>query len=165
MATIKLILQQPYVSNPEKDTKGKTKKLNPRDTRLYCFLILNRDNVIKIKTEFVILPKEWDFAIQGKKERLAGSIEFNKKLKNLRGDIWDKYQSLIEQYPDISFVHLSRTLKEYGKTKEIPMLNNTKDVLQVLDEYIESLEGQVATTTTVSYTTLKKSLTKFAEGN
>lgn len=165
MATVKLILQQPYESNPEKDAIGKAKKLNPRETRLYCFLILDRDNVIKIKTEFVILPKEWDFSIQGKKERLAGSIEFNKKLKNLRGDIWDKYQSLIEQYPDISFVHLSRTLKEYGKTKEIPMLNNTKDVLQVLDDYIESLEGQVASTTIKKYTTLKNSLTEFGNGN
>lgn len=165
MATIKLILQQPYESNPAKFAKGIPKKLNPRETRLYCFLILDRDNVIKIKTEFVILPKEWDFSIQGKKERLAGSIEFNKKLKNLRGDIWDKYQSLIEQYPDISFVHLSRTLKEYGKTKEIPMLNITKDVLQVLDEYIESLDGQVAATTIKKYTTLKNSLQKFGEGN
>jgi len=165
MATIKLILQQPYESNPAKDIKGKIKKLNPRETRLYCFLILDRDNVIKIKTEYVILPKEWDFAIQGKKERLAGSIEFNKKLKKLRGDIWEKYQSLIEQYPDISFVQLSRTLKEYGKTKEIPILNNNKDVLPVLDEYIASLEGQVAATTIKKYTTLKNSLTKFGEGN
>lgn len=163
MPTIKLILQQPYSPNPDKEIK--IKKLNPRETRLYCFLILERKSVIKIKTEFVILPKEWDFAIQGKKERLAGSIEFNKKLKKLRGDIWDKYQSLIEQYPDISFIQLSRTLKEYGKTKEIPMLNFNKDVLPVLDEYIESLEGQVAVTTIKKYTTLKNSLTKLGESN
>lgn len=165
MATIKLILQQPYETNPDRQAKGMSKRPNLKETRLYCFLILNRDNVIKIKTEYVIYPKEWDFSIHGKKERLAGSIEFNKKLKNLRDDIWNKYQSLVEQYPDISFLQLSRTLKEYGKTKEIPMLNFNKDVLPVLDEYIESLKGQVAINTIKKYTTLKNSLTKFGEEN
>jgi hypothetical protein len=97
MATIKLILQQPYIKTPETDSKKKTKKLNPKETRLYCFVILNRDNVIKIKTEFVIFPKEWDFEIQGRIEKRAGAIEFNKKLRNLRSDIWDKYQDLVDK--------------------------------------------------------------------
>lgn len=165
MATIKLILQKPYISSPDKAAKKTTKKLNSKETRLYCFVILNRDNVIKIKTEFVIFPKEWDFDIQGKNEKRAGAIEFNKKLKNLRGDIWDKYQSLIDKYPDIQFEQLSRSLKEYGKTKEIPMLNNSKDLFQVLDEYIDSLQGQVAPGTIKKYTTLKNSLLDFVKGN
>jgi integrase len=165
MATIKLILQKPYITSPEKVGKKTTKKLNPKETRLYCFVILNRDNVIKVKTEYVIFPKEWDFGIQGKNEKRAGAIEFNKKLKALRSDIWDKYQSLIDQNHDISFEQLSRSLKEYGKTKEIPMLNNSKDLFQVLDEYIASLEGQVALGTIKKYTSLKNSLLDFVKGS
>jgi integrase len=163
MPTIKLILQQPYATNPDKEIK--TKKLNPRETRLYCFLILDRDRVIKIKTEFVIRPKEWDFAIQGKIERHAGSIEFNKKLNTLRNDLWGEYQRLIEDFPDISFDHLSRKLKDYGKTREIPISKDTKSVAAVLDEYIETLKGQVAPGTIKKYTTLKNSLEEFSKGN
>lgn len=161
MPTIKLILQQPYISNPDKEIK--TKKLNPKETRLYCFLILDRDRVIKIKTEFVIRPKEWNFSIQGKIERLAGSIEFNKKLNTLRDDLWAQYQKIIEDYPDISFDHLSRKLKEYGKTREIPFSKKTKDVAGVLEEYIESLTGHVASGTIKKYTTLKNSLEEFGK--
>jgi integrase len=164
MPTIKLILQQPYTAI-QQDKGTKNKKLNPRETRLYCFLILDRERVIKIKTEFVILPQEWDFSIQGKKERLAGSIEFNKKLKKLRDDIWDKYQDTIADFPDISFDHLSRKMKEYGKTREIPVSNNAKDVAAVLDEYIESLKGQVSENTIKKFTTLKNSLEQFGKGN
>ena len=163
MPTIKLILQQPYTSNPDKEIK--TKKLNPRETRLYCFLILDRKRVIKIKTEFVIRPKEWDFSIQGKIERHAGSIEFNKKLNTLRDDLWGEYQKIVEDFPDISFDHLSRKLKDYGKTREIPFSKNTKDVAAVLDEYIETLNGQVAPGTIKKYTTLKNSLEEFGKGN
>lgn len=163
MPTIKLILQQPYAPNPDKEIK--TKKLNPRETRLYCFLILDRERVIKVKTEFVIRPKEWDFAIQGKIERHAGSIEFNKKLNALRDDLWNQYQQIVEDYPDISFDHLSRKLKEYGKTREIPISKNTKGVAEVLNEYIDSLEGQVASGTIKKFTTLKNSLEEFGKEN
>ena len=104
MATVKLILQQPYKTpsheegkaSTTKDGKKRPKPLNPKETRLYVFLILDRTHFIKIKTEYVIYPKEWDFDIQGKKEILAGSIEFNGNLRKLRDDIWKKYQELIE---------------------------------------------------------------------
>lgn len=163
MATVKLLLQQPYISGQA--NKLKSKKLNPKETRLYCFLILDRDHVIKIKTEHVIFPKEWDFEIQGKRERLAGSIEFNSKLQKLRKEILDKYQNLIEEHPDMSFVEVARVLKEYGRSKEIPMLDKNRDVIQVLDEYITSLEGAVSPLTIKKFTTLKNSLKKFGEDN
>jgi integrase len=165
MATVKLILQQPYLVNTDKNRLSDHKKLNPRETRLYCFLIIDRDHLVKIKTEYVILPKEWDFDIHGKKEKLAGSIEYNKKLKKLRDDIWDKYKELVDEFPEISFQQLSKAMKEYGKTKEIPMLKHTKDFFQVLDEYITSLEGQVAARTIMKFTTLKNSLNDFISDN
>lgn len=178
MATVKLILQQPYKTAPAKeraeyDKAGQSagngtkqaKKLNPNETRLYCFVIIDRDHIIKIKTEYVIFPKEWDFSIQGKKEILAGSIEFNKKLKKLRDDIWDKYHSVIEQFPDMPFSQIARTLKDYGKTKEIPFLRNDKGFFGYLDDYIISLEGEVSFRTIQKFGSLKKSLQTFIEKN
>jgi integrase len=162
MATVKLILQQPYEAKSGKESK---KKLNPRETRLYCFLILDRDHMIKMKTEYVILPREWDFDIQGKKEILAGAIEFNKNLRKLREEIWDKYKELIQEYPDMSFEQLSQHMKEYAKTKEIPVLNNKIDFFKVLDDYITSLEGIVAPATVKKFTTLKNSLVSFGKEN
>ncbi len=165
MATVKLILQQPYVYDQANDKKTKKKKLNPKETRLYCFLIIDREHIIKIKTEYVILPSEWDFKTQLKKDRVAGSIEFNKKLMKLRTDIWDKYQSIKEQQTDISFSQISQSLKEYGKSMEIPTLKKKQEVIDVLEEYITSLASIVSPLTIKKFVTLKNSLIKFIESN
>jgi hypothetical protein len=77
MATTSLLLQRPYKSDG-------TKTLNPDETRLYLFLILDRAHIVKIKTEHVIYPNQWDFSKQLKKDKLAGSLEFNKKLLELK---------------------------------------------------------------------------------
>jgi integrase len=161
MATIKFLLQQPWVKSP----MGNTKKLNPKETRLYAFLIIDRDHMVKIKTEHVIYPSEWDFDIQGKKERLAGSPEFNGRLQDLKKDIQEKYQSLKDEHPDMSFQQLATVLKEFGKSKEKPMLDKNGNVMNVLNEYIASLEGAVSPLTIKKFTTLKNSLEKFGENN
>lgn len=178
MATTKLILQQPYKTPAAKDkaqhpqngesagngTK-RAKTLNPRETRLYLFLIIDRKHVIKIKTEHTILPREWDFKKQGKKEILAGSLEFNSGLQELKSDIKSKYDKLIKEIPDLSFEALTKALQEYGKTKEIPMLEYNKDFFQIMDEFISSMEGENTPGTIKKFKTLKKSLQEFGLSN
>ncbi|HUX55995.1 MAG TPA: site-specific integrase [Bacteroidales bacterium] len=178
MATTKLLLQAPYKPVPKKDKaehdpQGQNglngtktgKKLNPYETRLYCFLIIDRIRIIKIKTEHVIYPNQWDFSKQLKKDKLAGAPEFNKKLLELKDEILLKYQNIIKDFPDLPFSKVAELLKQYGKGKEIPFLNNDKDFIQVLDEFILSMEGEVAPGTIKKFITLKKSLQELGKVN
>jgi integrase len=158
MATTSLLLQKPY-----KESGSKT--LNPLETRIYLFLIIDHDHIVKIKTEHVIYPSQWDFSKQLKKDKLAGAPEFNKKLLELKDDILLKYQKIIKDFPDLSFPKVAELLKEYGKTKEIPFLNKDKDLFQIMDEFILSMEGEVSLGTIKKFNTLKKSLLEFGREN
>lgn len=160
MPTVKFLLQKPYLPGG----KPGNKPLNPKETRLYAFLIIDRGRVAKLKTEHTVKPKDWDFEKQGKKERLAGSIEFNAELAEMKMDILKQYNSLREKYPDISFNDLAVMLKDYSKKKNQPVFNE-KGFLDVLQEYIDSLEGEVAPGTIAKFVTLKKALIDFSEKN
>lgn len=177
MANIKFLLQEPYKSRNENSNRGKLpaedtqervrsikKKLNPLPTRLYCFLIVDRKHMIKIKTEHTILPKEWDFKKQGKKEMLAGAVEFNKGLMGLKADIINHYDKIRREHPDMPFIDISAMMKEYGRTKSYPLLLE-KGFFDALDEYVEVLKGQVTDGTLKKYRTLKKSLIDFGNRN
>ncbi len=155
MATVKLVLKQPYL--PSK-IGVREKELNPKETRLYVILIIDRKHVIKVKTEHVILPKEWDFKKQLKKEKLAGAPEFNDDLQKLRRDILDKYTKIIKDHPDWPFASVTKALQDYAKTKEVPFKDSNKDFFQVLDEFIVSMEGEAAPGTIKKFHTLKNSL-------
>lgn len=157
MATVKLLLQQPY--------KKGSKALNPDETRLYAFLILDRDHIVKIKTEYKIFPQQWDFRIQGKKEKLAGAIEFNKGLAELKEKLLNKYKDITTKSPDLPFSQVAIMLKGYGKQIEVPFSDDDKGFFEVLDEYISFLDGEVAPNTIKKFVTLKLSLNEFIEKN
>lgn len=178
MATVKFLLKQPYKQLFKKNNvepssqdenagngKKRAKILNPSETRLYCVLIIDRDHVIKVKTEYKITPKEWDFSKQIKKENLAGAIEFNAELATYKKDIEKEYKNIIKEHPDMTFYQVAESLKNFGKVKEKPFLKNEKDFFGVLDEYIAFLEGEVAPGTIKKYTTLKLSLQDFISEN
>jgi len=159
MPSIKLILQQPY-----ERTKNGTRKPASKPTRLYAFIIIDRDHVIKCKTEHTIKPIEWDFETQGLKERLAGSIEFNKGLAELKSDIQSQYKKILKERPDITFRELSRMLKEYSKQKNKPVFSELS-FFEYLEAYIKELEGSVTYRTIQKFNTLKRSLQEFVESN
>lgn len=192
MAIGKFILYKPYKdrktqtaksntledANPAKGSK-KTKKAdrppNPLETRLYLYLIIDRDHVIKVKTEHAIFPKQWDSKKQLKKE-ITGNTpgtpeenkkiqEFNKDLQKLKDDIKLKYENTVKENPDLPFNQVAKIVTDYGKNKEIPFSNNDKGFFDVLDEYIKFLEGEVAPGTIKKYVTLKNSLKAFIEKN
>jgi integrase len=160
MPTVKFILQKPYLPG----LKDRKKVLNPKDTRLYAFLIIGRGRVAKLKTEHTIEPKKWDFEKQGLKEKLPGSIEFNADLAAMKNDILSQYKSIMKRFPDITFNDLATRLKEYSKTKNVPVFSE-KNLPEILQEYIDSLGGEVAPGTIAKFVTLKKSLKAFSESN
>jgi hypothetical protein len=178
MATVKFILQQPYKTTSAKakaehDTKGqnagndtkqakkRVKPLNPLETRLYCFIILDRKHIIKVKTEYVILPKEWDFNNHAKNDKLEGSLEFNQELLKLKADILKKFNDTKKKYPDMPFNQVARILKDYGKTREIPFSDDDKDVFGYLKEYRDSLEGEASPGTIAKFVSIENSLREF----
>lgn len=162
MPTVKFHLQTPYIEG--KKTKDGKRIPAKKETRLYAYLIVNRDYIIKIKTEHVVRPTEWDFDIQGKRERLAGAIEFNAKLGNLKKEILDQYDKLRKQYPDATRQEVSALLKQYYKEGELPQFS-TKGFFEVLDEYVTSNEGELTPRTLAKFRTLKTVLTEFTTGN
>ena len=159
MPTVKLNLQQPYT----KTTTGK-RILSPKETRIYLFIIIGFKEVIKIKTPYVLLPKEWDFTLHLKNEKLAGAIEFNKKLRELKDVFLNKYDKTLKDHPDYSLTTISRILTEYSKTIGRPNKEN-KDFFAVLDEFIVSKEGAVTEGTVKKFRTLKASLQDFGTLN
>lgn len=186
MPTIKFILQKPYKERKawhisseslQKDSSAKSKKnranmqrqLNPLETRIYACLIIDRNQVVKIKTEYVVFPQHWNFSGQKIKDNIAGSIEFNKKLSDLKAKIYNEYERIIKQdYPpdvEIPFIELRTRLVGYGKQLEKRTVTKMTDVIDVLNEYIDYLEGEVSEGTRKKYVTLKKSLIKFGEEN
>jgi integrase len=186
MPAIRLLLQKPYkerktqtakggVSKEKSPSKKTARTLNPLETRLYLVFIIDHNHVIRIKTEHMIYPEQWDFRTQLKKEikgNIPGTPELNKEidkfnegLKKFKIDIKAQYSELKEKFPDMPFSQVAQSLKDYGKTKEIPFLDNDKDFFQVLDEFILSMEGEVATGTIKKFNTLKKSLQEFGKIN
>lgn len=158
MPTVKLLLASPY-----EKTKTGTKKPANKETRIYAYLILSREEIVKIKTEHVIKPTEWDFDKQLKKDKLAGAIEFNRRLNKLKDEILDKYHELKEDPAQYTFEHISQLLKEFGRTKENPFIVRQKSFFDVFDEFIEAQENRLAPRTIQKFNTLKTTLEEFTE--
>ncbi len=182
MATVKLILHRPYkkdtpsnevhdqftgesVTDRTNGGKKKKKTLVSKEVRLYAVLIIRMHEVIKIKTAHTISPAQWDFKKQLKKENIPGAADFNRDLLQLKQDILDKYNQTVKDHPDMTYSGIYRIMYEFGKTKEIPFLEQNKNIFQVLDEYIDYLKGEVTYRTAQKYTTLKNSLIKFGSTN
>ena len=188
MPTIKFLLQKPYKdriphmakggNSKEKSPSKKTKKdrpLNPLETRLYLFLIVDHSNVARIKTEYVIYPGEWDFRTQLKKEikgNAVGTVELNKEiekfnegLQKLKKDTLEEYRNMVKEDPDKPFAQIADKLKESGKTKENPFRDKKKSFFEIFDEFVSSTEGEVSPRTIQKYGTLKNSLQELGNVN
>lgn len=179
MATVKLILHRAYkdesssekVNTEENVTdlirsfKNRKRILVSKEVRLYAALIVRMGEVVKIKTQYTILPVEWDFNKQLKKDNIAGAIEFNKDLMQLKSDILAKYNHTVKYHPDMPFAGIYQVMKDFGKTKEVPFTEYNRDVFQVLDRYIKFLKGELTYSTAQKYITLKNSLIDFGKQN
>jgi len=160
MASFNFTLQEPYV-------KGKSgeKKLNPNETRLYLFVIHDRENKVKIKTEFNVIPKEWDFKKQRIKHQVSGALPVNGSIEMLKEKVTDLFNKLRFDFPNMKFDEIASNLKEYVKTDIAPVYSEkNKNFFQVFDDYIEAKRLNVSPLTIKKYNTLRKSLVEFDSG-
>ncbi|HLN21129.1 MAG TPA: phage integrase SAM-like domain-containing protein [Bacteroidales bacterium] len=162
MATARLFLSQPYKNGEDKSDK---KVLNPKETRIYISIIIDHDRIIKIRTPHTILPKDWDFSKQGMKDRLAGSMEFNQKLQNLRKLLLDMYDKAIGEHPDYDDKAVASLIKEQAENIGKPNNSAAKGFFPIFDEFLEYVGGELTPGTVKKFKTLKKSLEAFSTTN
>lgn len=113
MATIRFLLQEPYVPT-------KSKNLNPFETRLYTYIIFKRDRVIKLKTQHKINPKDWDFNLQRIKGRTRLALLVNEDINRIKELMLTRIAELDLLPKPIQFLTYREELKKYAKTLEIP---------------------------------------------
>jgi len=151
-----------YLLNPYvKGAKNKTKKLAPNKCRVYCVLIVDRDHMLKMKTEHFCYPEQWDFTRKEKKRKLTGAPDFNRRLQLFAGKIEGRYLAIREEFPDMPFSQIAMKLKSFAKTLELPDDKKIKDFFSYIDMYKESLEGKYSKGSVQKVGTFKNSLREF----
>lgn len=158
MASFKFNLLKPYdVSN------NGERKISTKETRVYLFVIHDRDNVLKIKTEHNVKPVHWDFKEKRVKPQATGSKVINDLLFSFREKIETEYNRIRKDYPNMMFPAIAQNLKIFAKENESPVYTDkNKPFFQVYDEYIEAKMNNVSDLTIKKYYTLKKSLQAFS---
>lgn len=160
MASFNFTLQEPYI----KGISGE-KKLNPSETRLYLFVIHDRENKVKVKTEFNVIPKDWDFKKQRIKHQVSGAVPINGSIDILETKVTELFNKLRFDFPNMKFDEIALNLKEYVKTDIAPIYSEkNKTFYSVFDDYIEAKQLNVSPLTIKKYNTLKKSLIEFDPG-
>lgn len=168
MATAKLFLSQPYKTSKVKAGASSTKEkksFNPRETRIYVAIVIDHKRILKVRTPHTIYPKEWDFNKQGKKDMLAGSMEYNQKLQELRKTILNLYEQAINDHPDYDDKAIAAKIRESADNIGKPNISAGKGFFPILDEFLVYLGGEVTPGTVKKFNTLKKSLQAFIVEN
>jgi len=111
------------------------------------------------------LPREWDFKKQGMKDRLAGSIEYNQKLQEIRKTIHGLYEKAVKDHPGYDDKAISTIVKEQSENIGKPDSSASKGFIPILDEFLKYQETEVTIGTVKKFKTLKKSLIAFADAN
>lgn len=158
MASFNFNLQQPY----RKDKNG-NKVPATELTRVYLFVIHDRNNVCKLKTEFNIIPTKWDFDKQRVKHQVPGSVPINDSLDKLIADVTNEYNSIRADYPAMKFDEIARNLKAFVKDKISPVYNDkSKTFSEAFLDYIEYKKGEVIPRTAQKYDTVRRTLLEFS---
>ena len=100
--------------------------LNPRETRIYLFLIIDRNNILKVKTDETILPKYWDFKSKKVKQSYVGCSEFNTRLDNLKTNVLNVFRKLVNDYPKADFSIIAENIKSFVLDNHIPIKDTNK---------------------------------------
>ena len=158
MASFKYNLQKPYdVSNSGE------KKPSRKETRVYLFVIHDRDNVAKLKTEYSLKPIHWDFNEKRVKHQVTGSKAINDPLDALRTSVENEYNRIRADFPEMKFPEIIQNLKVFVRENVSPVYNEKhKAFFNVFDEYIDAKLDNVSERTIQKYQTLKRSLQGFS---
>jgi hypothetical protein len=188
MPNVSLLLQKPYSGV---DKSGK-KILSSEKTRIYAYLYLPSGNptkklyrvgarrteeekredqkrrnefIIKVTTDFVIYPRDWNFKKQ--QHDGTGAPEFNRRLLVLKDEIQAKYQEYKEDPAGYTLDQIKQMMKDFARDKQNPFLNRGKSLLEVLDEYVAKLkkDREYSYRTIQKFPTLKAFLQEISESN
>lgn len=157
MASFKLNLQEPYIKG-----KNDKKTLNPKHTRVYLFVIHDRNNKFKIKTEYKVKPTQWDFDKQKVKHQVPGAAPINDGLDLLLDKVEHEFNKIRVDYPGMKIPDIACNLKAFVKDSISPIYNErNKTFFQIFDQYIEAKGNDVSERTIKKFKTLKASLLEF----
>lgn len=170
MANINFVLRDPFkkgsyekVKELKKSGKRFENYFNPDETIILMIFGYDRDHRFKCKTDLKIKPKEWDFKKQRKKTQLTGSYEFNDRIDSLFKEITDYYNSLVKQFPDITFNQVKEKISAFVKKNQNPDFEEGTGFFEVFDKYVDANKKDVSYRTIQKYNTLKNSLEKFCQ--
>lgn len=134
--------------------------MNPKETRIYLFVIHDRNNKVKIKTEYTIKPIKWDFDQQRVKPQVSGSIPINDRLSLLNESIKNEYNQIRKDNPEKKFPEIAENFKAFVKNKISPVYQQD-NIFIVLDKYLEVRSHELSELTIKKFRTLKSSLENF----
>jgi len=131
-----------YIRNPYKDKEKKI--LNDKETKINLYIYFDRNNIIRLATPWMILPKEWDFRKEQRKESLPGSPEdkTNENLRKFKNAALSKYDEIKKQYPDLPFNSIRKKLIQDLKKWELPNIKKGRTMQEIFTEYLESMQGE-----------------------
>lgn len=108
--------------------------LNPSETRIYVHLILDRDHMVKHKTDERILPKKWDFS-KSRAKNFAGSVELNQNLDKLQENILNTYRRKKLDNKDVTWEEIKEMFEQV--VKEGKPKTRKKDFFAYYQEFVE----------------------------
>lgn len=172
MATVSFNLQQPCkpgkgkkVHELRKQNKSYGHLLNPKETRVYLFLTIDRGNVIKIKTDEKMLPADWDFSKQRAKNSYPDKVNFDARLDEVKNLVLASYRTLQAKQTGIN--EMREVLKQTVRAKMLPVLdaNKNKSIFDAMDDYIDIRLRARNERTRKVFRTVKRSLLEYQEAH
>ncbi len=162
MASFNLLLKEPY-EKAFKTSKGEKKVISKKETRLILCVTHDRKNRVKITTEHLIKPVQWDFKKQRVKSQVNGSAPLNDLLDKLIPDAKKEYNRIRKEYPEMKFHEIAENLRAYINGKVAPIYSEAhKSFFDVFNEYIGAKSSDVSDLTIKKYRTVLTSLKEFS---
>jgi integrase len=175
MASISFYLDVPYKkgSNIKKyKASGKpipVSLLNDSPTSIYCILTLSKKEInqsraklIKVKTNFRILPRNWNFKTKMPNDQSLGALELKAELGKIYLDVFNKYVSLSKREDELSItiIDLEITKSVEGESNLI----NVNDLFDIFENKFLLQNPTIKTERTrQKFRTLIKNLRSFEE--
>ncbi len=98
------------IKRRRKQGKSIDSLLNPKETRIYIHFILDRNNILRFKTDEKVIPKKWDFK-KGCAKSFPGSIDLNLKLDKLKNNIITTYRNTTARKEAVTIEEVEEALK------------------------------------------------------
>ncbi|MGQ8338588.1 phage integrase SAM-like domain-containing protein [Sunxiuqinia sp. A32] len=160
MSSFNLFLHKPYVS--KKRDKNGNKILSKVKTRVYLYIIYNKEYKASFKTEFEVIPIQWNFDKQRLKHQVAGAVVINNRIDRFLKDIELQYNSIRNDFPDMEFKEIMQNIKEFIKYEISPCYaKENKTFFEVFETFIDDKSENVSHLTVKKYETVKRSLKNY----